>query len=200
MQPDDQSTAQPPDVAGQKQHLRRACRQARTALGETARQQASLAMCDWIEAWPVFQQASVILAYMPIPGEADLTPLLARRPQKQWLLPRILPADGHRMLFHPYHPARLVRHPFGMAEPAADLPVVPPGQVELALVPGLAFDRLGRRLGYGGGYFDRFLCAFTGASLGVVFQALLLDRLPCGEHDVPVGWVVTEAGLSRAAR
>jgi len=188
-----------PDIAEQKQQLRRTCRQARKALGEAARQQASLAICEHIAAWPVFQRAGCILAYMPIPGEADLTPLLARQPHKQWLLPRILPEDGHRMLFHPYDPARLVRHPFGMAEPAADLPVIPPGQVELALVPGLAFDRAGRRLGYGGGYFDRFLCAFTGASLGVTFQALLLDRLPCGEYDVPVGWVVTEAGLCRAA-
>jgi 5-formyltetrahydrofolate cyclo-ligase len=184
-----------PEVAEQKNQLRRSCRQIRKALGEAARQQASRLMCGWIEAWPVFQRSSVILAYMPIPGEVDLTALLARQPQKRWVLPRILPEENQRMVFHPYEPGRLVRHPFGMAEPAPDLPVIPSGEVQLALVPGLAFDRLGRRLGYGGGYFDRFLGDFRGASLGVTFQALLLDQLPCEEHDVPVEWVVTEAGL-----
>ena len=195
MEPQNRTPIPMPDVAGQKDQLRRSCRQIRKELGEAARQQASLLICDWIEAWPVFQRSSVILAYMPITGEADLTPLLARQPQKRWVLPRILPEEDHRMVFHPYDPGRLVRHPFGMAEPAADLPVIPSGEVQLALVPGLAFDRMGRRLGYGGGYFDRFLGDFSGASLGVTFQALLLDQVPCGEHDVPVGWMVTEAGL-----
>ena len=79
------------------------------------------------------------------------------------------------------------------------MPVIPPGAVELALVPGVAFDRLGRRLGYGGGYFNRLLCDFTGVSLGVTFQVLLLDHLLSGEHDVQVAWVATEAGLSHPA-
>ena len=184
-----------PDIPAQKRALRRACRQVRKELGEPTRQQASLAICDRIEAWPVFQRSSVILAYMPIPGEVDLTPLLARLLHKRWVLPRIIPEEGHRMVFHPYEPERLVRHPFGRAEPDPDLPLFPPGEVQLALVPGLAFDRQGWRLGYGGGYFDRFLCDFTGVTLGVTYQALLLDELPHGEHDVPVGWIVTEAGL-----
>jgi 5-formyltetrahydrofolate cyclo-ligase len=187
------------DIAEQKQQLRRQCRQIRKALGEETRQQASQSICAWIETWPVFQDSSVILAYMPIPGEADLTPLLERQPQKRWVLPRIIPEEDHRMVFHPYAPSRLIRHPFGMAEPAPDLPLMPPDQVQLALVPGLAFDRLGGRLGYGGGYFDRFLRGFAGASLGITFQALLLDPLPRGEFDVPVAWIVTEAGLLRTA-
>jgi 5-formyltetrahydrofolate cyclo-ligase len=187
------------EVSEQKQQLRRACRQIRKELGEAARRQASLAICGWIEAWPVFQRSSVILTYMPIRDEADLTPLLERQEQKRWVLPRIIPEENHRMVFHSYQAGRLIRHPFGMAEPAPDLPVIPANEVQLALVPGLAFDRMGRRLGYGGGYFDRFLRDFTGASLGVIFQALLLNQLPYGEHDVPVAWVVTEAGIFHPA-
>lgn len=183
------------NIAGQKSQMRRSCRQVRKELGEDARQQASLAICGWIQSWPVFQASSVVLSYMPIPGEVDLTPLLERQPQKSWVLPRILPEEHHRMVFHPYESGRLVPHPFGMAEPAADLPVIPPEDVQLALVPGLAFDRQGGRLGYGGGYFDRFLQGFTGVSLGVIYQALLLEHLPRGEHDVPVSWIVTEVGL-----
>jgi 5-formyltetrahydrofolate cyclo-ligase len=195
MEPKNRTIIPIPDVAEQKHQLRRSCRQIRKGLGEATRQQASLSICGWIESWSVFQRSAVILAYMPITGEADLTPLLERQPQKRWVLPRIIPEENHRMVLHPYESSRLIRHPFGMAEPAPDLPIIPSGEVQLALVPGLAFDRLGRRLGYGGGYFDRFLREFAGVSLGVIFQALLLDHLPCGEHDVPVEWIVTEAGI-----
>jgi 5-formyltetrahydrofolate cyclo-ligase len=183
------------DITWQKRQLRHSCREARDKLGEDKRQHASQVICSRLEAWPVFLRAEVILAYMPMRGEVDLTPLLERHPQKQWVLPRIIPEENHRMVFHPYLPGRLVRHPYGMAEPAADLPVIPANEVQLVLVPGLAFDRLGRRLGYGGGYFDRFLGGFCGVSVGVVFQALLLDQLPFGDHDVAVMWIVTEMGL-----
>jgi 5-formyltetrahydrofolate cyclo-ligase len=194
MEPKNQPSIDTSDVAKQKRQLRRECRQIRDKLGEATRQQASQAICSWIETFPVFQCSSVILAYMPIRGEVDLTSLMERQPQKFWVLPRIVPAEDHHLAFHPYDSRRLVRHPFGMAEPAAELPIIPSTEVQLALVPGVAFDRQGRRLGYGGGYFDRFLRSFTGVSLGVIFQALLFDQLPCGEHDVPVQWIVTEAG------
>lgn len=180
-----------PDIAEQKHQLRRACRKIRKELGDETRQQASLSICAWIEAWPVFQHSTFILAYMPIAGEVDLRQLLERQPEKRWILPRIIPEENHRMVFHPYQAGRLVLHPFGMDEPVADLPVILSGEVQLALVPGVAFDRMGRRLGYGGGYFDRFPRDFTGVSLGVTFQALLLDGLPHGEHDVPMQWIVT---------
>lgn len=181
--------------ADQKQILRKHCRQTREALGESFRQRAGLEICALIEAWPVFQQARVILTYMPIKNEVDLRPLLERQPHKEWALPRIIPEADHAMFFHPYIPGRLVRHPYGMDEPAEDLPVLPPGSIDLALVPGLAYDREGWRLGYGGGYYDRFLRNFHGVSLGVTFEALLLESLPRGDFDLPVDWVVSDAGI-----
>lgn len=184
-----------PDIVEQKRQLRRSCRQVREELGEAIRQTASLSICAWIETWRIFHRSSVILTYMPITGEVDLTPLFARHPDKNWVLPRIVPEDNHRMVFHPYTPGRLIHHPFGMDEPTPDLPVVLSNEVQLVLVPGLAFDRQGKRLGYGGGYFDRFLKDFPGVSLGVIFQALLLDQLPFDVQDVSVEWIVTEVGL-----
>jgi 5-formyltetrahydrofolate cyclo-ligase len=178
-----------------KAPLRQRCKEIRTALGDETRRMASLAICAQIESWEIFQRASTILTYMPIRGEVDLSPLLASRPQKRWLLPRIIPAENHRMAFHPYDPARLIIHKFGMAEPAPDLPEIHPAEVELALVPGLAYDRAGWRLGYGGGYYDRFLEKFNGITLGATFQALLLDSLPHQKHDIPMQWIVTENGI-----
>ncbi len=169
----------------------------RRELGEEQRQRASRLICEHLAVWEVFQRAEAILTYLPMKAEVDLRPLPGQFPKKYWLLPRIVPEENHRMDFHPYDPARLVIHKFGMAEPAADLPIVPAGAVELVLVPGLAYDRHGWRLGYGGGYYDRFLASFGGICVGVVYQALLLESVPHSGYDVPVGWIVTETGLSQ---
>ena len=187
-------------ISEQKSQLRQHCRALRKFMGEEIRNAASLFICERIENWPVFQQSETILTYMPIKSEADLTPLVERCPQKRWVLPRIIPEEGHRMVFHPYDAGRLVRHPFGMAEPASDSPMVAPEEIQLALVPGLAFDRHGRRLGYGGGYYDRFLRGFNGVSAGIVFHALLLDDVPHTPLDVPMGWIITEQGLLAAGK
>jgi 5-formyltetrahydrofolate cyclo-ligase len=176
-----------------KRLMRIRCHSLRGELGEEHRRSASLAICNCIEAWSQFESASTILTYMPMRGEVDLRPLLERHPAKNWVLPRI--QSQGRMIFHPYDPQRLVEHHYGMLEPAADLPQVPPGEIDLALVPALAYDHKGVRLGYGGGFFDRFLAQFQGVSLGVTYQALILDSLPVDEHDVMVQYIVSEAGV-----
>jgi len=183
------------EISSQKSQLRERCFAIRKSLGAETRAEASFAICKNIERWHVFQQSQIILSYMPIKSEANLTPLMKRHSQKKWVLPRIIPQEDHRMVFHPYDPDRLVRHPFGMAEPAPDLPIIHPEEIELTLAPGLAFDRTGFRLGYGGGYFDRFLKNFNGVSAGIIFHALLLDETPHAAHDIPMHWIATEREL-----
>jgi 5-formyltetrahydrofolate cyclo-ligase len=185
----------PAPINDLKHQLRLQYKAIRKELGDDTRQRASQAICAHLAAWDVFRSADVILTYMPIRTEVDLRSLWAGFPEKGWLLPRIIPEEDHCMVFHPYDPDNLIQHSFGMAEPAPYLPQISPGEIQLVLVPGLAFDRSGWRLGYGGGYFDRFLKDFGGVSIGVVYQDLLLDSLPHGEHDVPMQWLVTEGGL-----
>ena len=182
-------------VSEQKFQLRKHCRAVRKALGDEKRAQASLSICERIEEWQIFQQSQTILTYMPVKFEADLTSLLERHPHKKWILPRILPEEDNRMVFHAFDVQRLVLHPFGMVEPASDSPVIAPEEIELTLVPGLAFDRLGFRLGYGGGYFDRFLKNFNGVSAGIVFHDLLFEKIPHSVHDIPMHWIITENDL-----
>ena len=179
-------------ISEHKAELRTQCRVIRRSLGDEFRHGASRFICARIEHWDIFRKSESILTYMPIPSEVDLTSLLQHYPQKKWALPRIIPEEGHRMVFHPYDPQRLVRHRFGMDEPAADLPVVPPDKIQLALVPGLAFDRSGWRLGYGGGYYDRFLHNFCGICVGIVFHALLLEEIPHTAFDIAMNWVLSE--------
>jgi len=186
-----------PSIHDQKGKLRQRCKTIRKELGDEIRQSASNAICTYLSNWDVFQRAKTILTYMPMRTEVDLRPLLTEFPDRHWSLPRILPGGEGIMLFHQYDPENLIVHPLGMAEPAPHLPQVPPAEIELVLAPGLAFDRNGWRLGYGGGYFDRFLKDFRGVSVGVLFQALLLNAIPHGEYDVPVSWLVTEGGLIR---
>ncbi|MDQ3004844.1 MAG: 5-formyltetrahydrofolate cyclo-ligase [Chloroflexota bacterium] len=167
----------------------------RKKFGDEFRRQASQAICARLAPWDIFRTSDVILTYMPLGTEVDLRPLLADFPEKRWLLPRILAGENGRMVFHAYDPHNLILHSFGMAEPAPHLQQVSPAEIQLVLVPGLAFDRSGWWLGYGGGYFDRFLMDFSGVSAGVVFQILLLYALPYGKYDILMQWLVTEDTL-----
>lgn len=182
-------------ISNQKAQLRRKSKAIRNELDNGSRQEASNAICKHLSAWDILQKSDVILTYMPMRTEVDLRPLFAEFPEKHWLIPRILPGEEGRMDFHTYDPNSLIQHPFGMAEPAPNSPKLLPGEIQLVLVPGLAFDHFGWRLGYGGGYYDRFLVGFKGESVGITFWALLLDTLPHGEYDIPVGWVLSENGM-----
>ena len=73
--------------------------------------------------------------------------------------------------------------------------MIPPDAVQLALVPGLAFDGNGWRLGYGGGFYDRFLMWFEGVSAGITFQALCTNPIPHEGHDIPMQYLITETGV-----
>ena len=80
---------------------------------------------------------------------------------------------------------------YGLAEPR-EKKIVPKEEIDLVLVPGLAFDEDGYRLGYGGGYYDRYLEDFSGVSIGLCYEECRTDRLPRGEYDKKVDLVVTE--------
>ena len=176
-----------------KKQLRQECKQIRASLREDTRLQANTTICHTIEGWKLFKDSDTVLTYMPMRGEVDLSSLLEHHPSKQWAIPRILP-EG-QMVFHAYDPTRLVRHPYGMLEPASDCPTVAPDAIQLALVPGLAYDSQGWRLGYGGGFYDRFLSSFSSAFAGVTYQALLLNHIPHAGHDIPMQFVITETGM-----
>ena len=77
-------------------------------------------------------------------------------------------------------------------EPGPDRPVVSPGEIDLVLVPGLAFDRRGYRLGQGGGYYDRYLPQTKAVTVALCRSCFLLDAVPREEHDAPVDLVLTE--------
>jgi 5-formyltetrahydrofolate cyclo-ligase len=103
--------------------------------------------------------------------------------------PRVL---GRELRFHAVtRLAELQPGAFGIPEPSASAPEVEP---QVLVVPGLAFDRSGHRLGYGGGFYDRYLCRSRALTIGIALAAHVCDPLPAEPHDQAVSWLVTEAG------
>ncbi len=183
----------PKNTASIKHQLRQKSKHIRSSLTADACLRASEAICDHIQSWDVFHESQTILTYLPMQNEVDLTSLLKNHPHKKWAIPRILPKN--QMAFHVYDPSNLILHAYGMWEPSPDCAIVPPSEIDLALVPGLAFDAQGWRLGFGGGFYDRFLCDFEGVTLGITYQSLFVENVPYGEYDIPMKFVVTEKGV-----
>ena len=84
---------------------------------------------------------------------------------------------------------------FGIKEPDASLDDMPKEEIDLVIVPGLGFDTRGLRIGYGGGFYDRFLKDFKGTTVGLTFSECMTDNLPYDEYDVPVDMVITEKDI-----
>jgi 5-formyltetrahydrofolate cyclo-ligase len=102
--------------------------------------------------------------------------------------------------------SELVPGTFGILEPTAELRELPPrqvlpSQIDLALVPGVVFDRQGNRLGYGRGFYDRLLRQLPREVLrvGLAFECQVVEELPVEPHDERMDWLVTEAGVRRFA-
>jgi len=138
------------------------------------------------------------MTYMAFGSEINLAPLMRRAPHKRWIIPRIIHKPEPHLSLHIYDPARLVRHRFGMLEPDASLPVVEPDTLDLVLVPGLAYDRRGYRLGFGSGFYDRLLLHVTAVKVGITYAALIAERIPNDERDQPVDFLACETGILAA--
>lgn len=144
-----------------------------------------------------------VAGYVAIKGELDPAPALAAIAAKgaEVALPR-LSDDGSELRFHrspPGHP--LVAGRFGLSEPDPQSPAVALSEIDVMLVPGLAFDSEGRRLGFGRGYYDRALSPIPPASrpalVGLAYDFQIISDCPFGDGDVGVDLVVTDARTIR---
>lgn len=184
-------------VAAEKQALRKRVLVERAAVPPAARAEASAVITARLEALEELAQARAVLGYAAFGAEVDLDGFLAARLARgrQVYLPWVDGEDLHAArvadLAGSLAPGwRGVREPSPQWRAPAD-----PTVLDAVVVPGLAFDRRGHRLGYGGGHFDRLLSRLRPGTLvvGVAFDAQLVDAVPVEDHDVPVDAVVTES-------
>ncbi|GGK22165.1 5-formyltetrahydrofolate cyclo-ligase [Deinococcus malanensis] len=161
-------------------------REARAAVPD-----ASAPLCTSLATFLHEQGVRRVLAYRALPGEPDVSTLAN---QFELLTSRARFRPEPHLTLHPWASATEFSR-FGALQPPADAPREALSTVDAALLPGLAFDERGVRLGYGGGFYDRLLPGFGGLVVGVVWSALLVPELPSDPHDVLAGFLATETGV-----
>ena len=186
----------PSTITAEKARLRRQALDWLAALSPPERIAGDEALFRRFLALPQVAATRTILLYHGMDTEPDTVRLLPPLWDmgKQVCLPRCLPGNQMEARLV-QRDSTLVRHPYGMLEPGPDCPLIPPDQIDLVLVPGLAFDRSGGRLGRGGGYYDRWLAGFSGVTAALCRDGLLMEAIPRLPHDLGVDLVITETRL-----
>lgn len=172
----------------------------------------ALIASDLIPAAPSPGRSSAILLYAPIltMGEVDIAPVadeLARRgvpiaiPRHDWATRAMTPVRVANLSTDLIASTDLINQRLGLRAARPDASEIPLSDLHAVIVPGLAFDRRGHRLGRGGGFYDRFLARLpqTVRTIGVAFDLQLVDEVPADPHDAPVQTLITECRVERFA-
>jgi len=179
----------------EKPELRQNMRWLLARFGDNEQAAASEAIVRHIHSSPIWQQSSFILLYAPLPEEPDISPLfqMALAAGKRVFYPKISGSDIH--VHEVTEPGQFKTGAFGVNEPdETKCRRAALSEPDLAIVPGLAFDLRGGRLGRGRGYYDRFLMGFSGRAAGCFFNIQKVDAVPLEAQDQLLRLLVTEDG------
>ncbi len=175
----------------EKNQMRELLTQKRRLLTKEQILEQSALIISQLEQLPCFQSAKTVLLYYPMHNEVNLLPLIKKyKKEKTFLFPVV---QRKLMTACPYEGnAKMHRGKYNIPEPTT-----PPyrGEIDLILVPGVAFDLQGNRLGRGGGYYDRFIKSqpHTTTLVGVAYDFQLVDKVPANRHDQKMHHVITPA-------
>ena len=185
-----------------KQELRAKLRARRDAIPTDQAKEQGARLCKHLISSPLFQNTDLILLYAPIKNEVNILHLVREARTKN--IPVAFPVcdpETNTMVFRILDvDKRLNPGAHNIPEPPQDAPIAVPTNRTLCVVPGLAFTLDGVRMGYGKGYYDRFLKDFPGITVGATYEAMLCKRLPSESHDLPVSYLATERGIIRCKR
>ncbi|MHB8835899.1 MAG: 5-formyltetrahydrofolate cyclo-ligase [Candidatus Methylomirabilia bacterium] len=188
-----------------KSDVRRALTEARARLTESGRRERSRRIAGFCRGLAGFSSAEIVCSYVDFRDEVETSEFIAELLQegRRVAVPVQLPGRSQPLVFVEINSlAEMARSHFGILQPPLVAErLVPTAAIPLFLVPGLAFDPAGRRLGYGLGCYDRaFADAAPGAlKVGLAFELQILESVPADSHDVPMDFVVTEDRVIPAA-
>lgn len=178
-----------------RHQLREQYLHARRTLNSATRAEFEARISTHLLQYPALSRANVVAAYVAMTGEANIDAWWQAE-SRTVCLPRV--HDGRQMTFHEVTPdLDLQTNRYGIAEPDSSAPVVSANLIDVALVPLVAFDEHGSRLGMGGGYYDRFFATNTQTLLiGIAYQCQFSsESLPRAAWDVTLDAVVHEGGV-----
>jgi 5-formyltetrahydrofolate cyclo-ligase len=189
-------------VVKAKEELRRALRGVRDSIAPDRAQDASRAAAAHLLGLPVVARARTVALYAPVRRELDPSPAAVALSGRgvRLVYPRVLRGE-RRLAFHRMGAvSELAPGAFGILEPPASAELVDVDAIDLFVVPGLAFDATGTRLGWGRGYYDRTLAGHGRAvRIGYCFACQVLDHVPRGPDDLSMHYLVTEEGVRIAS-
>lgn len=181
-----------------KNQIRKEMLKLRKTLCEYEIEEKSKKIYERLAAMDMFRDAKNIMAYMAFRNEVDTLPIINHclRENKKMILPVSIKETKQLLLSELKDPYKeLHEGTYGIKEPAREyIRPFHSRELDLILVPAVAFDPSGYRLGYGGGYYDRFLASLTRKtpSIGLSFEMQIIDKVPSEPTDQPVDYIVTE--------
>lgn len=177
------------DRFSEKNEIRYKMKSLRVLVPETTRKSAAVEVFQRLEKTAAFLLADRIMMYHSLPDELYTHDFLRKwAGRKKFYLPRV---NGVDLEVLPYEESRLELGSFHIEEPSGS-EVTDPADMELVIVPAVAYDRKGKRLGRGKGFYDRFLQNTKATKVGVGYEFQLLDELPSEPHDVPMDIIITQ--------
>ena len=173
----------------EKSNIRRKINAMRRMRSEAERMSAAEEVFERLEKTAAFLMAENVLMYHSLPDELSTHAFLKKwGGKKHFYLPRV---NGVNLDILPYDESRLELGSFHIEEPTgAD--TVDPSEIEVIVVPAVAYDRRGNRLGRGKGFYDRLLAEAKATKIGVGYEFQLMEELPAEEHDVPMDIIITQ--------
>ena len=173
----------------EKEELRYKMKRLRVVVPEETRRTAAEEVFSRLEKTAAFMLAERIMMYHSLPDELYTHDFLKKwSGRKKFYLPRV---NGVDLDILPYEESRLELGSFHIEEPTGN-DVTDPSEIELVVVPAVAYDRRGKRLGRGKGFYDRFLSHTKATKVGIGYEFQLVDEVPSEPHDVSMDIIVTQ--------